>query len=156
MEPISLTWINKETKLHNKINIITRQKAKKMSSENSTNKSTNKNSENSSNKSSNLLDLEKEANKQFDEKDKKDLSEPEEQFDKLRMKKSSGNINICMAIANTYRYLDKGKRQAMGTSINEGRWIMNQTITEAIRVSKEERPIIFAKNTGVVKKLKNI
>ena len=34
MEPISLTWINKETKLHNKINIITRQKAKKMSSEN--------------------------------------------------------------------------------------------------------------------------
>ena len=68
------------------------------SSENSTNKSTNKSSnknyenssnkssENSSNKSSNLLDLEKEANKQFDEKDKKDLSEPEEQFDKLRMK----------------------------------------------------------------------
>ena len=37
MEPISLTWINKETKLHNKINIITRQKAKKMSSENTQN-----------------------------------------------------------------------------------------------------------------------
>ena len=39
MEPMSLTWINKETKLHNNIKIITRQQAKKMSSSENMHKS---------------------------------------------------------------------------------------------------------------------
>ena len=39
MEPMSHTWINKETKLHNNIKIITRQQAKKMSSSENMHKS---------------------------------------------------------------------------------------------------------------------
>ena len=92
-----------------------------------------------------MKELEIQADKQLDSQDAAALSRPEGQFEKLKVRRSTDNINMCMAVTLTYRYLEKGKRQEMVTNLMECRNLMMQAIREAKEVSKKERPLVFSK-----------
>ncbi len=76
----------------------------------------------------------------------KKLGEPEGQFEKIRIKRQpDGAINICTAIAISYRYQSKAKTQKLLTNVHEAKNGMAQAIREAEEVSKNHYPLVFAK-----------
>ena len=76
----------------------------------------------------------------------KKLGEPEGQFEKIRIKRQpDGAINICIAIAISYRYQSKAKTQKLLTNVHEAKNGMAQAIREAEEVSKNHYPLVFAK-----------
>ena len=75
--------------------------------------------------------LDKEAKRDLNSEETKKLGEPEGQFEKIRIKRQpDGAINICTAIAISYRYQSKAKTQKLLTNVHEAKNGMAQAIRE--------------------------
>ena len=89
--------------------------------------------------------LDKESKRELNQDEIGKLGKPESQFEKLQIRKQYGAINMCTAVALSYRYQAKGKRQTLLTNIQEARNNLIQAIAEAERISDKEWPLVFAK-----------
>ena len=77
------------------------------------------------------------------------LGEPESQFSKFHnVRKIYAAIDICVAVALTYRNQAKGNSQTLLTNVMEARHTMIQAIREAKSVSTSHQPQVFAKAQG--------
>ena len=97
--------------------------------------------------------LEGEAKRDLSAEELGKMGEPESQFSKCGgVKKVSAPIDMCIAVALTYRTQSKWNSQRLITNITEARSTMIQAIRAAIDVSTKQQVQIFASAQGFNRK----